>query len=109
MEKEFTIDSLPKYEFRVGKISPVEMLAISTQINFDSYNQSLTFINFALEHLEVKMGNIYNPVKIKNKDVYMPIELSTNFQAMNDLVEYFLTNVVYEAFMKSSASQTTTE
>lgn len=108
-QTEFEIEELKGVTFRVGKVAPTEILAISTQIDFDNFGQSLSFINFALEHLEVKMGEKFNPVKVKGKDIYMPLGLDDNLMAMNSLVAYFLEEVIAKAFMKSSESQKNTQ
>lgn len=99
---EFTVDSYKDTTFRTTKISPVSLLAISTQINFDKFEQTEELIKFSLEHLEVKIGEQWFPVKVKDKDVYMPTDIESNLLVLNDLVTWFLVNIISRAFQKSN-------
>lgn len=99
---EFELKALPGTLFRQGKISPVSLLAVTTQIDFDRLVQTETLFNFALEHLEVKVGEKWLPVKIRGRDVYMPIGIDENFVALNELITWFLNEVVAKTFPKSS-------
>ena len=101
-QTQFEIKSLPGVAFRPGKISPVSLLAITTQIDFDRLEQTEVLFTFALENLEVKQGESWVPVKVKGRDVYMPIDIENNFVALNELIGWFLTEVVAETFPKSS-------
>lgn len=100
--KEFTIDSMPELQFRVAKISPVDLLAITTQMNFDKFQQTKALYTFALEHVEVKQGEKWFPVKVPNQEVYMPTSLEDDLVALNEVIAYFLNEVVAKTFTKSS-------
>ena len=50
--KEFTIKNRTE-TFRVTKISPIEMLSILPQIDFDNMSKTKTLYTFCLEHIEV--------------------------------------------------------
>ena len=66
--ENFKIEKMPDKEFRVGKISPVDLLAISTTIDFNNFKTQQVLVNFCLEHAEVKVGETWQPVKVKDKD-----------------------------------------
>lgn len=99
---EFTIESMPDVEFRVARISPVDLLAITTQIDFEQFAKTKVLYTFALEHCEVKQGEKWFPVKLPGKEVYTPSTIENNFRALNEIIAYFLNNVVAETFTESS-------
>lgn len=100
--KEFTIASDTTLKFRVVKISPVDLLAITTQIDFDKYTQTQMLFKFALEHTEVEQGGKWFPVKTKDREVYCPLGIENNLVVLNDIITYFLTEVIGKVFPKSS-------
>lgn len=99
----FTIKSRNE-TFRIGYVSPVSMLAISTQVDLDNFKKTETLFTFALEHIEVQMGEEWNPVKTPDKEVYMPFGIQTDFTSLDELCTYFLTEVIQPAFQNSSES-----
>ena len=42
--KEFTIKEMPDMTFRIAEISPIELLSISPQINFDNFQMTKTLV-----------------------------------------------------------------
>ena len=76
--------------FRVGKISTVEILAIQTQINFNSLSQTETLFNFILEHIEVSLNNMWVTLKEKGREVYMPLDIQNDYVALQQLCIYFI-------------------
>lgn len=106
--QEFKIDSLPDQTFRVGKISPVDLMAITQTIDFDKFETNRTLISFCLENTEVLMGEKWMPVKVKGRDVYQPLGIENNFIALNDIFIWMMENVISKTFMKSSESTETT-
>ena len=53
--KGFTIKNRTE-TFRIAKISPIEMLSILPQIDFDNMSKTKTLYTFCLEHIEVLQG-----------------------------------------------------
>jgi len=100
--QEFKIESKPELDFRIGEISPVELLAISSQVDLDNLQKTETLFTFALEHTEVKQGNSWFPVKTKDREVYCPIEFKEDFAALNEVLTYFIKEVIVKTFLKSS-------
>lgn len=98
---EFTIDALPNEQLRVANISPVDLLAITTQIDFEKLQQTKTLITFCLENVEVKQGASWVPVKSKDREVYFPMGIENNLVALNQIFEYMMTNVITMAFQPS--------
>lgn len=87
--------------FRVGKISTVEILAIQTQINFNSLSQTETLFNFILEHLEVSLNNMWVTLKEKGREVYMPLDIQNDYVALQQLCIYFIKDYLQPLFKKS--------
>lgn len=102
MNKPFTIESFKSHEFRVGKITPIELLALQMQINFNNLELTTNLFTFILEHLEVKIMDSWVAVKERNKEVYMPMNIATNLAALRELVFYFLNNYMKPLFTNSN-------
>ena len=66
-QKEFRIKSYDG-EFRIKKMNAIELLGIRSQIDFDNLDSAIEFFKIALEHIEVKIGNDWVPVKMKNRE-----------------------------------------
>lgn len=101
-QKEFKIESRPELEFRVGKITSIEMLTLQSQINFKSRIQTNEVFSFILEHLEVKIADVWTKVKEPNREIYMPIDLEEDMMALQELVVYFLNDILKPLFLKSN-------
>ena len=99
-QKTFKINSR-KEEFRVGKISAIEMLTLQTQINFNSMTQTETVFSFILEHIEVNISGTWTPIKEKGRELYIPLDLEQDILALQEIVVYFLNDVLKPIFKKS--------
>lgn len=99
--KEFNIKSLSQ-TFRVSKISPIELLSLQTQINFEDFKLTSNLFTFILEHLEVRVMDVWVPVKEKNKEEYNPKGIENNIKALNELIMWFLDNIIKDTFINSS-------
>lgn len=99
--KEFTVEACPDLLFRVGKCSPVELLALNAQADFDKFKPTYELFKYALEHLEVQVDNKWTAVKVKDRDVYMPLGIEENLGGLNALALWFINNVLVEVFQKS--------
>ena len=99
-QEVFEIKSYPN-KFRVKKINALELMALRTQIDFSNIEQNIKTYSYILEHLEVEISRVWSPVKEVGKDVFLPMGLEDNVDAMNELITWFLLNVIKKAFMKS--------
>ena len=94
--EEFKIESRNDLTFRLAYISPVEGLAIIPQLDTEDYTKAMTYYNFALEHVEVKVNDNWFPVKTKDRNTYMPIDIEKDWGALQELgkkvFEYLLEN-----------------
>ena len=106
--EEFKIESMQN-TFRVGKISPVDMMAITQTIDFEKFDTNKALITFCLENTEVKVGETWLPVKAKNREVYQPMGIDNNFLALNQIFLWMLENVITKTFTKSSESTENTQ
>lgn len=109
VNQEFRIDSLPDREFRVGKISPVDLMAITQTIDFDKFEANQTLVRFCLESCEAKVGEKWMPVKAKGRDVYQPMGIESDLVALNEIFLWVMENVIAKAFTRSSGSTQRTE
>ena len=100
--KEFSIKSLPELQFRTARISPIDLLAITTQMDIKKYEPTKALYTFALENIEVLQGEKWQPVKVSGKEIYTPTSLEDNLTALNELIAYFLEEVVMKTFTESS-------
>jgi hypothetical protein len=100
--REFTLENLPGTTFRVAAISPVDMLAISYQINLENFAMTKSTLLFVLENVEVKIADKWLPVKVKGREVYQPLGIDKNFLALNELFMWFLTEVIANLFQQSN-------
>lgn len=99
--KEFNIKSREE-TFRVGKITPIEMLSISGQVDFENYTMTKELTKFCLEHTEVKIADKWLAVKTLDEEVYWPMGIEEDYIALNEIFTYITTEVIIKAFMKSS-------
>ena len=100
--KEFEIAALPGTTFREGPCSPIDLLAISPQVDFDQFKKTKEIFTFSLEHLEVQAGENWIPVKAPGREVYMPMGLETNFAALSQLCDWYMANVILPVFPASA-------
>lgn len=97
-QKQFKIESLPNNEFRVAKMEATEILALAMTMDLNKFTQTVETMNYSLEHIEVKTGDKWMPVKQKNMNVYMPMGIEDNFKALKELIEYFIEEVLSKVF-----------
>lgn len=100
-QTEFKIDRLPNREFRVGKITVPEILAIQTQIDFDDLNKTTQLFSFILERTEVKIEDSWVAVKVRGKDQYFPVNLQDDLIAMREIVMKFISDIIIPLFRTS--------
>lgn len=100
--KEFTIESLENETFRVADIDPVEMLAIYPQMDFENFTMTKVLYTFCLENSEVKVGEKWLPVKVRNKKIYSPIGIEKNIVALQDICNYMISEVIVKVFTNSN-------
>lgn len=106
--EEFSIESRPNQRFRVAKISPVDLMAITQTIDFDRFESNQTLIRFCLENAEVLVGEKWLPVKTKGREVYQPLGIEGDLNALNEIFLWMIENVIAKTFTKSSESIETT-
>lgn len=99
--EEFKIESRSE-TFRVAKISPVDLMAITSLIDFEKFETNKALIGFCLENVEVKVGEKWLPVKMKAREVYQPLGIENDFAALNEIFIWMMENVISKTFTKSS-------
>ena len=100
--KEFEISSKAGVKFRTTYISPVDLMALGSQVDLDDFAKSKLLFTFALEHTEVMIGEKWFSVKRPNQEQYMPIGIENEIVALNEISAWFIENIVINTFTKSS-------
>ncbi len=100
--REFTVESMPNFKFREAYTSPVDLLALSLQVDFDQFKKTKELFEFALEHCEVKVGEKWFPVKSAGMEAYAPLGIEKNFAALNDICHWYIDTVLMEVFPESA-------
>lgn len=98
--QEFNIERR-KEQFRIGYISPIELLSIGTQIDFDKLEKTQTLMAFVFEHVEVKILDTWTALKMKGKEVWMPIGIEKDLMALNEIFDYVVRELIDVVFPNS--------
>ena len=101
---EFKIKSLEN-DFRIKKMNALEALALRNVIDFDNFETTLKMLNVVVEHVEVKCGDNWLPVKETGRDIFFPVGIEENVLALNEIVNVFLNDYFKPLFRKSDASK----
>lgn len=102
--KTFKIEQLPDSEFKIAEMRAIELMALQTQLDFDSFEKSEKAFTYMLEHIVVRVGNEWLPVKEKGQDIFYPNGIENNLKALNALTKVFIREVIKPLFPKSSES-----
>jgi hypothetical protein len=102
MIQEFEIDKLSGTKFRVKEISPVDLLALTMSMDLKDFNSNRMLLNFALENMEVKVGEKWFPVKVQGRNVFMPQSIDKDLIAVSQLTNWFMENILNPVFMNAS-------
>ena len=98
---EFDIESKPELHFRFKDISPIKMLALQTTINFDDFDKASNLFSFILENTEVNISGTWQPVKMVNREVYLPVGIEKELNTLMEICLKFINDVVKPLFKKS--------
>lgn len=100
--KEFTIEVKGKEQtFKFDKVSPVKLSAIMMSIDLDNPIKSESLVKLAVESCKVKIGEKWAPVKLQDKEVYMPMGIEEDVQAFLGITNEFINQKVANSFTKS--------
>lgn len=102
---EFEIESLKNYKFREAKASAIDILSLANVFDPDKFGNMRTVYQFALEHIEVEINGKWTPVKMANREVYMPLEIENNLSALNELCAWYIDKVMTRVFLESEGSK----
>ena len=87
--------------YRIRKMNAIEVLALQSQINFETAEDSKRTYETILENLEVNVsGDKWLPVKEKKQNVYYPSEVENDYLTIKKLIKFML-DFVREVFQKS--------
>lgn len=105
MEDKITIK---EHNYRIKKMNAIEMLAIQSQISFDSADESYACYSQILERCEVQCNDKWLPVKEKGKEIYYPAGLEDDLETVQIIIKHFI-DWLKDVFTKSNESNSTTE
>lgn len=100
VQTEFTVKSSDLH-FRLAKMNAIEVLALQTQVQFTNVTVATNLFNAILERIEVQCGEVWLPVKMKDKNVFAPDTLENDLALTNELVVYFMNEFLKPVFQKS--------
>lgn len=100
-QRLFAIKNYP-YQFRIGKLNALDILAFRTQINFDNIDSAKNVFSNILENIEVQIGEKWLPCKVKDQAIFYPAEIEDNVDLLNEVVGYFLNDFLKPVFRKSN-------
>lgn len=99
-QKEF---ELKGYKFRIAKMNAIEILAMRTQLNAESYEDMNKLFSTVLEHIEVCCEGKW--FKVKEGNIYMPAVIEEDVDLVDKLIGYFTKNFLMEVFQKYRESK----
>ena len=102
--KEFTIEGYD-FTFRIMDMNAIEAFAIQSQFDFSTFDNAKKLINVVLEHIEVKAGEKWLPVKMKDKAVYVPDKIENDIKLVKSLMSYFSDKYLEGLFQQSDESK----
>ena len=88
--------------FRVKKMNAIETLALRTASNIDDTKSAQKFFNEILERIEVQVADKWLPVKDKTVDAYYPAGIEDDVDAIQQLINFFMTSFLHPVFTKSA-------
>ena len=102
IEKEFELDEYKNLKFRFTYMSPMDICVFASNFNLENYKTSRTMFDYAVEHTEVCINEVWTKVKQPNRDVFMPAGIEENIAALLKIVDVFVERFIMPVFTKSS-------
>lgn len=96
--KEFEVNGM---KFRPKKMTATEVLALYHVTNFSDVDKSKYMFDSFLERTEVKIKDVWVPVKMKDDDNLTPVTLNEDYNMLYKICSQFLKLVVEPVFQKS--------
>lgn len=100
--------TIGEFEYRIKKMNAIELLALQTQVSFDSFENAAKCYETILERIEVKMGERWLQVKETGKNVFYPVDIENDIETITTLIKHFMA-YLKEVFQKSNESNSKTE
>ena len=99
---------IKNFEYRIKKMNAIELLAIQTQMDFNSFEDAAKAYDTILEKIEVKMNDKWLQVKDSNSKLYFPAGIEEDVEAVSALIKYFM-DYLKSVFLKSNELKEKTE
>lgn len=100
--ESIVLKNYPGVEFRIkDHLPPLEVFALSTQVDFDDFDKTLKLSEYALEHMEVKIGERWLAVKERGANALNPLGIDEDMNNVAELVHTFAEKVIFASFTKS--------
>lgn len=96
--KEFEVNGM---RFRPKQMSATEMLALEHIMSFSDVDQAKYMFDTFLEKLEVKIADVWTPVKVKGSDNLTPVTLNEDLNTLYQICTQFVKIVIEPVFRKS--------
>lgn len=92
---------IKNFEYRIKKMNAIELLAIQTQMDFNSFEDAAKAYDTILEKIEVQMNDKWLQVKDSNSKLYFPVGIEDDVEAVSALIKYFM-DYLKSVFLKSN-------
>lgn len=99
-----TFKSISGREYREKLTSIIDLMSIISYYDPDDLEKINAVNSFALEHLEVKVKDVWISVKKKGNDALTPASLESDVAELYDITNWYLNNVIQPVFQQSIES-----
>lgn len=96
--KEFEVNGMT---YRPKHMSPSEILALESVVSFSDIDAAKHMFDSFLERIEVKIADVWTPVKVKGSDNLTPVTLNEDLHSLYKICTQFMKIVIEPVFQKS--------
>lgn len=89
------------FVYRIKKMNAIELLALQSQIGFSNMQAAKDCYNIMLENIEVKVKDVFLPVKEEGKNIYLPNDIENDIESVQELIKHMI-EYLKEVFSKSN-------
>lgn len=86
--------------YKIKEMNAIELLAFRTQINFDTYEDTMKLYDLILRNIEVEVNGKW--IQVKQGNNYYPKGLENDAEVIQKLFDYFL-EYIKSVFTKSNS------
>lgn len=88
-------------KFRIKKMNAIELFSLRESFHPDNFDGIYNITNSVLERIEVQCGDKWLNVKEPGKEIYFPVNIENDVQAVKQLFHVFIFDYMNPVFQKS--------